>query len=165
MNVQAKATLRLLDKADKQIRELSRPVKGAIYDFQYKFRNNPHGKGLNLERLRGHDRLYSARVDRDYRALLLHAGNNDWILVAVRSHQHVYDNLDRFRAEINPVTGGIEFLEVVDSEEASAPSAAGAAGTEPAPAAGADPERPGPLPEPAAAAPAPAPPRIEGPPA
>ncbi len=163
MNVQAKATLRLLDKADKQIRELSRPVKGAIYDFQYKFRNNPHGKGLNLERLRGHDRLYSARVDRDYRALLLHAGNNDWILVAVRSHQHVYDNLDRFRAEINPVTGGIEFLEVVDSEEASAPSAAGAAGTEPAPAAGADPERPGPLPEPAAAAPAPAQPADQRP--
>ena len=34
-------TLRLLDKADREILKLPRPVKGAIYDFQHKFKTKP----------------------------------------------------------------------------------------------------------------------------
>ncbi|PSK99012.1 UvrD-like helicase family protein [Murinocardiopsis flavida] len=120
MSVHGKATLRLLDKADKQIRALPRPVKGAIYDFQYRFRENPATPGLQFKRLQGHDLLYSARVTSDYRALILHAGDNDYILVGVRARQDVYDNLDRFRTQINEVTGAIEFLEIVPSTEIDA---------------------------------------------
>ncbi|MEU7746719.1 UvrD-helicase domain-containing protein [Nonomuraea sp. NPDC049158] len=112
------ATLRLLDKADKEILKLPRAVKGAIYDFQHKFRQDINNPGLRFKRLEGHPRLFSARVNLDYRALLLHAGGSDYILVAVKPRQEVYDNLDKFAYQINPVTGGIEFVDLVTIEAA-----------------------------------------------
>ncbi|MER6827003.1 UvrD-helicase domain-containing protein [Streptosporangium sp. NPDC000563] len=115
--MQGEATLRLLDKADKEILKLPRDVKGAIYDFQHKFRKSPANPGLNFKQLKGHPRLYSARVNQEYRALLLHAGEADYILVAVKHRRDVYDNLDRFAYQINPVTGGIEFVDLVTIEE------------------------------------------------
>ncbi|MEV4380810.1 UvrD-helicase domain-containing protein [Streptosporangium sp. NPDC049644] len=115
--MQGEATLRLLDKADKEILKLPREVKGAIYDFQHKFRKSPANPGLHFKQLKGHPRLYSARVNQEYRALLLHAGEADYILVAVKNRRDVYDNLDRFAYQINPVTGGIEFVDLVSIEE------------------------------------------------
>ncbi|SNS08371.1 UvrD/REP helicase N-terminal domain-containing protein [Streptosporangium subroseum] len=115
--MQGEATLRLLDKADKEILKLSRDVKGAIYDFQHKFRKSPANPGLHFKQLKGHPRLYSARVNQEYRALLLHAGESDYILVAVKHRKDVYDNLDRFAYQINPVTGGIEFVDLVSIEK------------------------------------------------
>ncbi|POM26100.1 putative ATP-dependent DNA helicase YjcD [Actinomadura rubteroloni] len=112
MSVQDGATLRLLDKADKEIQKLPRTIKGAIYEFQHKFRKNPDAPGLRLKQLRGDSQLYSARVTDSYRALLLHAGNRDYILVAVKDRKDVYDNLDRYRYQINQVTGGIEFVDL-----------------------------------------------------
>ncbi|GGK65765.1 DNA helicase [Planomonospora parontospora subsp. parontospora] len=109
----SKVTLRLLDKADKEILKLPRAVKGAIYDFQHRFRQDPENPGLRFKQLKGHPRLYSARVNLDYRALLLHAGGGDYILVAVKPRQEVYDNLDKFAYQVNPVTGGIEFLDLL----------------------------------------------------
>jgi len=124
-------TLRLLDKADKEILKLPRAVKGAIYDFQHKFRRDPYSPGLNFKQLKGHPRLYSARVNLDYRALLLHAGGGDYILVAVKPRQEVYDNLDKFAYQINPVTGGIEFLDLVSAEETVVGQKPSSAGPEP----------------------------------
>lgn len=66
-----KVQLRLLDKADKEISRLPRGVKGAIYDFQRKFREDPSSHGLQLKQLEGNSRLYSARVTDAYPALLL----------------------------------------------------------------------------------------------
>ncbi|MFB9675992.1 UvrD-helicase domain-containing protein [Streptosporangium vulgare] len=117
MNMQGEATLRLLEKADKEILKLPRDVKGAIYDFQHKFRKSPANPGLHFKQLKGHPRLYSARVNQEYRALLLHAGEADYILVAVKHRKDVYDNLDRFAYQINPVTGGIEFVDLVTIEK------------------------------------------------
>ncbi|MFC4909883.1 UvrD-helicase domain-containing protein [Actinomadura gamaensis] len=112
MSVQDGATLRLLDKADKEIQKLPRTIKGAIYEFQHKFRKNPDAPGLRLKQLKGDSQLYSARVTDSYRALLLHAGNRDYILVAVKDRKEVYDNLDRYYYKINQVTGGIEFVDL-----------------------------------------------------
>ncbi|WP_017540944.1 UvrD-helicase domain-containing protein [Nocardiopsis halophila] len=151
MSVQDKATLRLLDKADKEIRKLPRPVKGAIYDFQYKFRENPNSPGLNLEILKGAEggRLYSARINQDYRALLLHVGNSDYVLVTVRPHKDVYKNLDRLKHQVNPVTGGIEFMEIVESAELAPSGAPGAEAGPTAPQAqGAVPQAPQDAPRP-----------------
>ncbi|WP_083502388.1 UvrD-helicase domain-containing protein [Sphaerimonospora mesophila] len=117
----SRVTLRLLDRADKEILKLPRAVKGAIYDFQHKFRQDPESPGLRLKQLKGHPRLYSARVNLDYRALLLHAGGGDYILVAVKPRQEVYDNLDKFAYQINPVTGGIEFLDLLTIGETVTP--------------------------------------------
>ncbi|WP_327413382.1 UvrD-helicase domain-containing protein [Streptomyces sp. NBC_01233] len=110
-------TLRLLDKADKEILKLPRAVKGAIYDFQHKFKENPQARGLRLKQLEGHDRLWSARITDEYRALLLHLADSDWLIVSVKHRKEVYEKLDRLSYGINQVTGGIEYVDLQVVEE------------------------------------------------
>ena len=109
--------LRMLESADKEILELDRAVKGAIYDFMHKFRQDPDSPGLQLKQLHGDSRLYSARVTREYRALLLRASGTEYLLVAVKPRGAAYDNLERYAHQVNPVSGGIEFLDVVHVAE------------------------------------------------
>ena len=111
--------LRLLDKADKEILKLPRTVKGAIYDFQRKFRDDPNSNGLQFKQLAGNSRLYSARVTAEYRALLLQVSGTEYLLVAVKPRGSVYENLDRYAFGVNPVSGGIEFIDVVDTKDAA----------------------------------------------
>jgi mRNA-degrading endonuclease RelE of RelBE toxin-antitoxin system len=119
--------LRLLDKADKEILKLPRSVKGAIYDFQRKFRDDPNSNGLQFKQLAGNSRLYSARVTSEYRALLLQVSGTEYLLVAVKPRGSVYENLDRYAFGVNPVSGGIEFIDIVDTTDAAARAAAPAA--------------------------------------
>ncbi|WP_238010340.1 AAA family ATPase [Dactylosporangium sp. AC04546] len=106
------ATLRMLDRADKEIMKLTRADIGAVYEFMHKFRHNPDNPGLNLKSLNGDSRLMSARVNRDYRALLLHIADADYLLVAVEHRSAVYNDLDRYAYRINRVTGGIEVVDL-----------------------------------------------------
>ncbi|MFD9478315.1 UvrD-helicase domain-containing protein [Streptomyces nojiriensis] len=107
-------TLRLLDKADKEILKLPRTVKGAFFDFQHKFKANPHTTGLKLQQLKGDSRLWSARVSDDYRALLLRLADDDWLIVSVKHRKDVYDRLSY---AVNQVTGGIEYVDLEVVEE------------------------------------------------
>ncbi|MGW3823133.1 UvrD-helicase domain-containing protein [Streptomyces sp. NPDC005071] len=124
-------TLRLLDKADREILKLPRSVKGAIYDFQHKFKNNPGSTGLQLKQLKGHDKLWSARVNDEYRALLLRLADDDWLIVSVKHRKDVYEHLDRLAYSVNRITGGIEYVDLQVVEESLL--AARAATTPPAP--------------------------------
>ncbi|MFF2774607.1 UvrD-helicase domain-containing protein [Streptomyces sp. NPDC058052] len=110
-------TLRLLDKADKEILRLPRAVKGAIYDFQHKFKENPLLRGLRLKQLEGHDRLWSARVNDEYRVLLLRLADTDWLIVSVKHRKEAYEKLDRLSYGINRITGGIEYVDLQIVEE------------------------------------------------
>ncbi len=108
--------LRLLDKADREILKLDRAVKGAIYDFVHKFRRDPDSPGLQLKRLTG-SRLFSARITADYRAILAHVIDGEWLLLTVAHRRSSYDDLEkyaeRYAYAVNAVTGGIEFVDVV----------------------------------------------------
>ncbi|MER7899320.1 UvrD-helicase domain-containing protein [Streptomyces sp. NPDC096046] len=137
-------TLRLLDKADKEILKLPRTVKGAFFDFQHKFRSNPHTTGLKLQQLKGDSRLWSARVNDEYRALLLRLADDDWLIVSVKHRKDVYNRLSY---GVNQVTGGIEYvdLEVVEDSvlrRLPAPPAQTRASTEPSTPAQPEPPRP-----------------------
>ncbi|MEU9914755.1 UvrD-helicase domain-containing protein [Streptomyces sp. NPDC051001] len=137
-------TLRLLDKADKEILKLPRTVKGAFFDFQHKFRSNPHTTGLKLQQLKGDSRLWSARVNDEYRALLLRLADDDWLIVSVKHRKDVYNRLSY---GVNQVTGGIEYvdLEVVEDSvlrRLPAPPAQAPAPAEPAAPAQPEPARP-----------------------
>ena len=107
-----KVTLRLLEKTDREIVRLHRTIVGAVYKFQHDFRANPRHPGLRLKRLEGHDRLYSARVNADYRALLLRLSESEWLLVSVKHRGHAYENLDRLSYGINSVTGSIDYVDL-----------------------------------------------------
>lgn len=115
--MQGEATLRLLDKTDQEIRKLPRTIRGPLYDFQHRFRRNPADPELQLTALTGRPRLFTAQVNDDYGAVLLHAGETDYILVAVKPHRGLGENLDRFAYQINPVTGGIEFADLGEIEQ------------------------------------------------
>jgi superfamily I DNA/RNA helicase len=115
--------LRMLESADKEIAGLPRSVKGAIYDFQRKFRQDPNTPGLRFKQLAGDSRLYSARVTDDYRALMLRASGTEYLLVAVKPRGSAYENLERYAYQVNPVSGGIEFMDVVHVDEKVLPAA------------------------------------------
>lgn len=108
----AEARLKVLDRAEKEIMKLSRTDIGAVYEFMHKFRNNPEQPGLDLKSLHGDSRLMAARVKRDIRALLLHIGERDYLLIGVEHRSSVYEDLDRYAYRINRVTGGLEVMEV-----------------------------------------------------
>ncbi|MGC4862304.1 UvrD-helicase domain-containing protein [Micromonospora sp. DT41] len=105
-------TLRMLDRADKEVMKLTRADIGAVYEFMHKFRHNPDNPGLNLKALNSDSRLMSARVNKDYRALLLHIAERDYLLVAVKHRGEVYDDLSRYAYRINRITGGIEVVDM-----------------------------------------------------
>lgn len=109
---QGGATLRILERADKEIMKLSRSDRGAVWEFVSKFRTNPQNPGLHFKQLKGDSRLFSARVSADYRALLLHAGDHDYLLVSVKHRKDVYEDLDRYAYQINRITGGIEVFDL-----------------------------------------------------
>jgi superfamily I DNA/RNA helicase/mRNA-degrading endonuclease RelE of RelBE toxin-antitoxin system len=108
------ARLSLYQKAEQELYKLDRSVKAKFYDFCHKFRENPHLEGLRLKQLKGDGRVYSARIDDAYRALLAPMGRSakgeeDWLLVAVRHRKDVYDQLS---LAVNRVTGEIEFVDL-----------------------------------------------------
>ncbi|WP_431980940.1 UvrD-helicase domain-containing protein [Streptomyces qinglanensis] len=144
-------TLRLLDKADKEIVKLDRAVLGAFYKFQHDFRRNPDAGGFDLKQLEGHDRLWSARVNREWRALMIRLGGDDWLLVSVKHRSHVHKNLDRLNYGINHITGAIEYVDLQVVEESvlrrglTPPAAPVPA---PTPVSAAEPARPKPSEEP-----------------
>ncbi|MBV9445617.1 MAG: UvrD-helicase domain-containing protein [Streptosporangiaceae bacterium] len=111
------ARLRLTEKADKEIDKLDRSVKGAMWDFMRKFRQDPANPGLRFKQLKGDSRLYSARVTDDYRALMLHVKDDEYMLVTVKHRRESYDNPDRYAYQINQVTGGIDFYDMASVAE------------------------------------------------
>ncbi|MFD4987874.1 UvrD-helicase domain-containing protein [Streptomyces sp. NPDC058374] len=106
------AILRLLDKADKEIAALDQDSVDAVYKFQHDFRRNPDAGVFQLTSLQGHQRLWSAHVNNEYRALLLRLAANDWLLVSVKHQRHVRENLDSLAYGINQITGAIEYVDL-----------------------------------------------------
>lgn len=152
------ARLSLYQKAEQELYRLDRSVKAKFYDFSHRFRENPWQNGLKLQALKGDSRIFSARVDDSYRALLTRTGTDakgeeSWLVIAVRHRRDVYEQLS---VAINRVTGEIEFVDLSVVGE----SALRRAGIHLTPA---EPdEEPAPTaPEPAPAVPEPASPQAE----
>ncbi|HWG99611.1 MAG TPA: UvrD-helicase domain-containing protein [Pilimelia sp.] len=108
------ARLSLYRKAEQELYKLDRVVKAQFYDFCHRFRENPEQPGLNLKKLKGDSRIYRAKIDQSYRALLAPVGvdvdgTQSWLVVAVRHRKDVYDEL---QVAVNRVTGEIEFVDL-----------------------------------------------------
>ncbi|MCO8271806.1 AAA family ATPase [Actinoplanes sp. TRM 88003] len=106
------ASLLIIERAEREILQLAPADIGAVYKFMHKFRNNPEQPGLNLKMLHGDSRLMSARVKRDLRALLLHVGEREYLLIGVDHRGSVYDDLSKYAYQINRITGGIEIVDL-----------------------------------------------------
>ncbi|WP_405387792.1 AAA family ATPase [Streptomyces sp. NBC_01102] len=115
------ATLRLLDKADREIAKLDQKTLGAVYGFQRDFRKAPRSGGFDLRQHTEDGRLWSARVDRQdptYRALLLRLTDDDWLLVSVKHREHIDEHVDRLAYGINRITGAIDYVDLKDVADA-----------------------------------------------
>ncbi|MEU7604907.1 UvrD-helicase domain-containing protein, partial [Streptomyces sp. NPDC041003] len=108
------ARLSLYRKAEQELYKLDRSVKAQFYDFCHDFRKNPSLLGFQLKKLKGDSRIWSARVNQSYRALLAPTGvdadgTESWLVIAVRHRKDVYEEL---QVAVNRVTGEIEFVDL-----------------------------------------------------
>lgn len=108
------ARLSLYQKAEQELYKLDRSVKAKFYDFCHLFRDNPDHPGLDLKPLKGDRRVFRAKIDQSYRALLAKTGIDDkgqenWLVIAVRHRKHVYEELS---VAVNRITGEIEFVDL-----------------------------------------------------
>ncbi|WP_439381545.1 UvrD-helicase domain-containing protein [Amycolatopsis lexingtonensis] len=108
------ARISLHPKAEQELYKLDRSVKGVFFDFCHFFRDNPHHPKFDLKPLKGNGRVFRARIDPSYRALLTKAGVDNagvesWVVIAVRHRRHVYEELS---VAVNRVTGEIEFVDL-----------------------------------------------------
>ncbi|MCX5529774.1 UvrD-helicase domain-containing protein [Streptomyces sp. NBC_00006] len=108
------ARLSLYQKAENELYKMDSSVKTKFYDFCHQFRNDPDHPSLDLKPLKGDSRIFRAKVDRSYRALLARAGVGadgvqQWLVVAVRHRKDVYEELS---VAINRITGEIEFVDL-----------------------------------------------------
>ncbi|GAA2629872.1 ATP-dependent helicase [Streptomyces spororaveus] len=108
------ARLSLYRKAEQELYKLDRSVKAQFYDFCHDFRKNPSLPGFQLKKLKGDSRIWSARVNQSYRALLAPTGvdadgTESWLVIAVRHRKDVYEEL---QVAVNRVTGEIEFVDL-----------------------------------------------------
>jgi superfamily I DNA/RNA helicase/mRNA-degrading endonuclease RelE of RelBE toxin-antitoxin system len=108
------ARLSLYRKAEQELYRLDRSVKAQFYDFCHNFRNDPGLPGLKKKKLKGDSRIWSARINQSYRALLTPTGTDpdgteSWLVIAVRHRREVYEEL---QVAVNRVTGEIEFVDL-----------------------------------------------------
>ncbi|MGW4814095.1 UvrD-helicase domain-containing protein [Kitasatospora cineracea] len=108
------ARLSLYRKAEQELYKLDRSVKAQFYDFCHVFRNKPDQPGLKLKKLKDDSRIWSARVNDSYRALMTPTGvdsdgTESWLVIAVRHRKDVYEEL---QVAVNRVTGEIEFVDL-----------------------------------------------------
>ncbi|WP_030104958.1 UvrD-helicase domain-containing protein [Actinoalloteichus caeruleus] len=108
------ARISLYQKAEQELYKLDRSVKAKFYDFCHLFRDNPDHPGLDLKPLKGDRRVFRAKIDQSYRALLAKTGvdergRENWLVIAVRHRKNVYEELS---VAVNRVTGEIEFVDL-----------------------------------------------------
>ncbi|MEW2310069.1 UvrD-helicase domain-containing protein [Streptomyces sp. NPDC006864] len=108
------ARLSLYQKAENELYKMDSSVKTKFYDFCHQFRNDPDHPSLDLKPLKGDGRIFRAKIDRSYRALLARVGTGadgvqQWLIVAVRHRKNVYEELT---VAINRITGEIEFVDL-----------------------------------------------------
>lgn len=108
------ARLSLYQKAENELYKMDSSVKTKFYDFCHQFRLDPDHPSLDLKPLKGDGRIFRAKIDRSYRALLARAGVGadgvqQWLIVAVRHRKDVYEELT---VAINRITGEIEFVDL-----------------------------------------------------
>jgi superfamily I DNA/RNA helicase/mRNA-degrading endonuclease RelE of RelBE toxin-antitoxin system len=102
---------------------LPRQAQRQVGSFVFKFRHDPRSPGINLERIQGarDGRLFSVRINDDYRGVVARPDGSDTVLLLwVDKHDDAYAWARRRRCEINPETGALQIVDVQTVEEASA---------------------------------------------
>jgi len=106
---------------------IPRAQQKKVGEFIEKFRANPKSAAINYEKIHGvkDDKVRTVRIDQKYRAVILHPEKGDvHVLVWVDSHDEAMDWARKRTFEINPVTGALQVVNVVEAEQVVTPEPA-----------------------------------------
>ncbi len=99
---------------------LQKSQQARVMEFMSKFRSNPMSPGMNYEKLNStyDQKLYSARVDDTYRAIVAREeGTGVFLLLWVDHHDEAYAWASKKRIAVNPDTGSLQVYTVADAPE------------------------------------------------
>ncbi|MGN0879030.1 MAG: UvrD-helicase domain-containing protein [Oligosphaeraceae bacterium] len=97
-----------------------------VREFAQLFQANPTSPGIHYESIRGaaDPNLKSARIDKDYRAVIASPqAGNVYILLWVDKHEDAYRWAERKRLLVNPHTGSLQLMQVDDLQPPPTPAA------------------------------------------
>lgn len=100
--------------------ELSKKAQKHATTFLTKFQVNPRSSGINLERIANaaDEKLYSARIDQRYRAIIaFQKSSNVYVLLYVGDHDDAYKWAETKKLDVNPNTRAIQLYDMVSQEE------------------------------------------------
>lgn len=103
----------------KSYSQLPKSIQKKVRHLTEKLRHDPNQPGINLEKLSGSydEKVYSARIDQTYRAIVVHPPKGDlFMIVWVDHHDDAYRWAERRRCEVNPTTGSIQVYQVTEEQ-------------------------------------------------
>lgn len=112
------------DLFQKSMGDLDNTMRGRVLNFILKLQDNPDATGLDFKQPKGavSKRVRTARVNENYRAVLVNAGADDtsnlMYLVAVKKHDDAYDFAANLTLEVNQKTGAAELYDPVALDQA-----------------------------------------------
>ena len=110
--------------------DVPRGQQKKVREFIERFQQRPDAPGLNYEAIESarDKRLYSARIDQAYRAVIFHPPASDvYVLAWVANHDDAYDWASSKTFQVNPATGALQILNAQHADQADAPAASAAA--------------------------------------
>ncbi|MDZ5447077.1 3'-5' exonuclease [Micromonospora sp. 4G57] len=109
----AKVNVLFADTFDKAYQSLDATIQRRVVDFMLKLRKDPDASGLNLKQPHGaHDkRVWTARVNDNFRAVLWRPDHTTFYLASIKPHDDAYTYAAQTVWNVNKVTGGVEFYD------------------------------------------------------
>lgn len=99
---------------------LPKKIQKKTREFLDKFRNDPRSPGINLERVKNSrdGKLYSARIDQQYRAIVAYQKETGvYLLLYVDNHDDAYVWATKKYVQVNPRTNTIQVYQYMDEKE------------------------------------------------
>lgn len=119
-----KTTVLMHDLFENSYNDLDGSVKGRVLSFMVKLQQDPNGTGLDFKHPKGaaSKHVRTARVNDNYRAVLVNAGADDdnstlW-LVAVKKHDAAYKFAETLTLQVNQKTGAAELFDPIALDDA-----------------------------------------------
>lgn len=119
-----KTTVLMHDLFENSYNDLDGSIKGRVLSFMVKLQQDPDATGLDFKRPKGaaNKHVRTARVNDNYRAVLVNAGADDdnstlW-LVAVKKHDDAYKFAENLTLQVNQKTGAAELYDPIALDEA-----------------------------------------------
>lgn len=128
----SKAQVVMADVFGKYYDNLDGSVQAQVLQFIMKMQRDPDANGLNLKPPKGarDKRVRTARINDNFRAVLMHYADRIYYLVAVLPHDDSYTLASHIIFDINKVTGGVELINLatingtLSGQSAKAPATA-----------------------------------------